>query len=251
MKQNIASVKDKVSQLLERVKLSEFQSCMFKQAISTELRYLCKPQDCSQLLSLECLSQQLQDGPLKLSVDGRPLVFRLSGYTQLKLKRRNWFSPSFCEHNGYRICMSVHVNGGGGEGGGGGASQNACGYLSVSFHLKSSKNDDQLQWPVTFFGGFAVTLMPQVTPSASKSNLAQEVISVSELESESIRFLACVKHSLKKAKSFSRVKVGQTVAISEQFCTLEAADQLAYQDSLVFRVGGCSQKMKKFFGLSD
>ena len=80
-----------------------------------------------------------------------PVDIKMTHFTQHKLKRDQWFSPSFYTHNsGYCMCISVFANGFG-------YAENT--HVSVYAHLKPGENDDNLQWP--FRGSVDISLLDQ------------------------------------------------------------------------------------------
>ena len=80
-----------------------------------------------------------------------PVDIKMTHFSQHKLKRDEWFSPSFYTHNGgYCMCIRVDANGDG-------RGKNT--HVSVYARLKPGANDDNLQWP--FRGSVDISLLDQ------------------------------------------------------------------------------------------
>ena len=80
-----------------------------------------------------------------------PVDIKMTHFTKHKLKRDEWFSPSFYSHNGgYCMCIRVDANGNG-------DGENT--HVSVFAYLKPGANDDNLQWP--FRGSVGISLLDQ------------------------------------------------------------------------------------------
>ena len=245
LKQELSENALVVSELTSRLNEHESIFKMSRRIIKRELAFLHPTQEPCQVLSLECLTSLLQDGPLQLEVDSPPITFRLSGYSELKENGHTWYGPSFHICNGYRVCMAVHTNGIG---------VGAQTHVSVSFYLKPSEHDDQLAWPVTFHNEFKVMLMKQTeggkTSSLSRfalhhpdsprlfprkkndklSGIQQPAVVVAHSQSA-----CCFSESFSQIEPINKVSLGPQIAKTELFCAKKMVDDLAYKDSLVFR----------------
>ena len=78
-------------------------------------------------------------------------VLKMTNFTNLKEKRKSWYSPPFYAFpGGYKMCLIVYA---GGNGHGGGT------HISVYLSLMAGENDKNLGWPMR--GIFSIELLNQ------------------------------------------------------------------------------------------
>ena len=95
-----------------------------------------------------------------LDPGGPPLTFRLTDYSKLKEAGKPWYSPPFFVENGYKMCISVHLNG----------EQEGKGtHVSVHIHMVAGEYDSNLKWPLAFNKDVCIHLMQQVGVTAKSS----------------------------------------------------------------------------------
>ena len=118
----------------------------------------------AETLALECLKTRLGSDVVHLKRDEEPATFRMSNYTEHKETGRVWYTPPFFIENGYKMCLTVHVNGFGvGKGT----------HLSVCLHQLAGEYDSQLKWPLLFNEMMEVTLLQQQCEGSKQSWLSK------------------------------------------------------------------------------
>ena len=82
----------------------------------------------------------------------KPLLIKMSQFSQLTVNNNLWYSPGFYTHTcGYKMCLRVDANGcGDGKGT----------HVSVYLHLMKGENDDALTWPIKY--KCTITLLNQL-----------------------------------------------------------------------------------------
>ena len=97
-------------------------------------------------------SATLSKSIASLTVHTPPRVFQLSGFSQKKCDREQWFSPSFYSHaGGYKMCLRVDATGDG---------EGNSNHTSLFVCMMKGENDERLVWP--FAGEVTVDLLNQL-----------------------------------------------------------------------------------------
>ena len=96
--------------------------------------------------------RSLVDQTYHLKEMGKPVVFQMVNYSEMKRTGRVWYSAPLYVQQGYKMCLAVYANGVGiGEG--------AC--LSVALCLMKGEFDDELQWPVNIPFNLTIEILKQ------------------------------------------------------------------------------------------
>lgn len=146
-------------QLQEQTSRTQITASLLHQ----ELNFLVEqPHNSTQkILAIECIRTKLgcmlDPSNSFLYPGGLPLTFRLTEYSKLKEAGKPWYSPPFFVENGYKMCISVHLNG----------EQEGKGtHVSVHIHMMAGEYDSSLKWPLAFNKDVCIHLMQQVGATA-------------------------------------------------------------------------------------
>ena len=107
--------------------------------------------------------RSLTDKSYQLQDMGKPVVFQMINYSDLKRNNKKWYSPPFYVAGGYKMCLAVYANGiGSGRG--------SC--LSIALCLMKGEFDGDLAWPVNVPFNLTVEILKQdeQTESAGPTN---------------------------------------------------------------------------------
>ncbi|KAL5503180.1 hypothetical protein EMCRGX_G010087 [Ephydatia muelleri] len=120
-------------------------------AVNSNAEELVKTCTESQKVAVQSI-RSLTDQTFHVKEMGKPVVFQMVNYSELKRMGRVWYSAPIYVQQGYKMCLAVYANGVGiGEG--------SC--LSIALCLMKGEFDDELQWPVNIPFNLTIEILKQ------------------------------------------------------------------------------------------